>query len=77
MPGPRFCRLVSLLPAYGGAVAQALARTAAPAQDPNLLPVPAAARAPSAPTPITPAVAALDPNNFDLFSFATTGGGDV
>lgn len=79
MPGPRFIRLVSLLPAYGGAVAQALARAAGPAQDPNLLPVPAAApaRPADAPTPITPAVAAMDVHNSDLFSFATTGGGDV
>lgn len=74
MPGPRFCRLVPLLPAYGGAVAQALARTAGPAQDPNLLPVPAPS--PAAPTPINATVAALDPNS-DLFSFATTGGGDA
>lgn len=79
MPGPRFIRLVSLLPAYGGAVAQALARAAGPVQDPNLLPVPAVAAAPSSttPTPITPAVAALDKYNSDLFSFATSGGSDV
>lgn len=77
MPGPRFCRLVSLLPAYGGAVAQAIARVAAPAQDPNLLPVPASAPPAAArPTPITPAVAAMDAHNSGLFSFATAGGGD-
>ena len=79
MPGPRFIRLVSLLPAYGGAVAQALARAVRPVQDPNLLPVPSSVPAPTraTPTPITPAVAALDPHNSDLFSFATAGGGDV
>lgn len=72
MPGPRFMRLVSLLPAYGGAVAHALTRAVAPDQDPNLLPVPAAA-----PTPITPAVAAMDRYNSDLFDFATSGGADA
>lgn len=77
MPGPRFIRLVSLLPAYGGAVAQALARAAGPAQDPNLLPIPTTEPRPAAPTPITPAVAAMDAHNSDLFSFATTGGADV
>lgn len=78
MPGPRFCRLVSLLPAYGGAVAQALARAAGPAPDPNLLPIPTGAPAGvERPTPISPAVAAMDVHNSGLFSFATTGGGDV
>jgi hypothetical protein len=77
MSGPRFCRLVPLLPAYGGAVAKALAYAAGPPQDPNLLPVPTAAPRPAGPTPISPAVAAMDQHNSDLFSFATTGGGDV
>jgi hypothetical protein len=77
MSGPRFCRLVPLLPAYGGAVAKALAYAAGPMQDPNLLPVPAAAPVRKAPTPISPAVAAFDEHNSDLFSFATTGGADV
>lgn len=74
MPGPRYMRLVSLLPAYGGAVAQALAGAAGPVPDPNLLPVPAAALSRSAPTPISPVVAAMSPHA-DLFSFATSGGG--
>jgi hypothetical protein len=74
MPGPRFCRLVSMLPAYGGAVAQALRHADAPSQDPQLLPVPAAPEA--APTPISPAVAAMGPHA-DLFSFATSGPTDV
>jgi hypothetical protein len=73
MPGPRYMRLVSMLPAYGGAVAQALAGSAGPAPDPNLLPVPAAAPARQGPTPISPAVAAMSPHA-DLFSFATAGG---
>lgn len=76
MPGPRYVRLAALLPAYGGAVAQALARTAAAAE-----PVPDRLRPPQAPpgvvveapTPISPAVAALSPHA-DLFSFATSGG---
>lgn len=75
MPGPRYVRLVSLLPAYGGAVARALAAVAGPAQDPQLLPVPTGpVRA--QPTPITPAVAAMGPHA-DLFSFATAGGDGV
>ncbi|QOR55833.1 MAG: hypothetical protein YHS30scaffold324_65 [Catenulispora phage 69_17] len=73
MPGPRYVRLVSLLPAYDGAVAQALARAAGPAEDPQLLPVPAAAPTRPEPTPITPAVAAMSPHA-DLFSFGTSGG---
>lgn len=73
MPGPRYVRLVSMLPAYGGAVAQALAREAGPAPDPRLLPVPDAVPARQEPTPISPAVAAMGPHS-DLFSFATTGG---
>jgi len=75
MPGPRFCRLASLLPAYGGAVARALAASATPAPDPLLLPVPDRPLV-AEPTPITPAVAALGPHA-DLFSFATTGGDGV
>lgn len=77
MPGPRFMRLVSLLPAYGGAVAKALTRAVAPAQDPNLLPVPTAAPTHTGPTPITPAVAAMDRFNSDLFDFATSGGANA
>lgn len=73
MPGPRYVRLVSMLPAYGGAVAQALAHEAVPPPDPHLLPVPTSAPGRQEPTPITPAVAALGPHA-DLFDFATSGG---
>jgi|GraSoiStandDraft_57_1057295.scaffolds.fasta_scaffold85654_2 hypothetical protein len=75
MPGPRFCRLVSLLPAYGGAVARALAATAGLAHDTQMLPVPAPSARVDGPAPLTPAVAAMSPHA-DLFSFATSGGGD-
>lgn len=73
MPGPRFVRLVSLLPAYNGAVAQALRGRVAAGPDPNLLPGPVRAEPP---TPISPAVAAMSPHA-DLFSFATSGGDGV
>lgn len=47
MPGPRFCRLASLLPAYGGAVA---ARQAMRAHEQET-----ADRSPVVPVPDTPA----------------------
>lgn len=74
MSGPRFARLVPLLPVYGGAVAFALAQSAAaaPAEQSPLVPVP---QGPAGSDVIigTKAAIMLSPHS-DLFEFSEAPG---
>lgn len=81
MPGPRFCRLASLLPAYQGAVAARLAQREHEQQEADQSPV---VPVPDAPTPQPRALLVADEpvrpieiqmgDHAELFSFGVAGG---
>lgn len=81
MPGPRFCRLAPLLPAYAGAVAARQAQHAHEqdtAERSPIVPVPDAPQPaqrtlPAAEQPVRPIEIQMG-DHVDLFSFGASGG---